>query len=139
MLVNGESVDALAMIIHKDFAQKTGRQICEKLKDLIPRHNFMIPVQAAIGENYSAKVLKDFKKDVLTKIHGGGAMDRKGSCLKSRKKGKTRAKQFGKVEIPQEAFIGVLKINKESLKGEVADNFKREYFYQSTGRPFRQY
>jgi len=115
VLVNGESVDALATIIHKDFAQKTGRQICEKLKDLIPRHNFMIPVQAAIGGKIIAREsIKGFKKDVLTKIHGGGAMDRKRKLLEKQKKGKVRAKQFGKVEIPQEAFIGVLKINKEN-------------------------
>ena len=115
VLVNGETVDALATIIHKDFAQKTGRQICEKLKDLIPRHNFMIPIQAAIGGKIIAREsIKGFKKDVLTKIHGGGAMDRKRKLLEKQKKGKARAKQFGKVEIPQEAFIGVLKINKEN-------------------------
>tara|TARA_B100000579_G_C22834560_1_gene857938 strand:+ start:1028 stop:2836 length:1809 start_codon:yes stop_codon:yes gene_type:complete len=115
VLVNGEPVDALATIIHKEFAQKTGRQICEKLKDLIPRHNFMIPIQAAIGGKIIAREsIKGFKKDVLTKIHGGGAMDRKRKLLEKQKKGKARAKQFGKVEIPQEAFIGVLKINKEN-------------------------
>jgi len=115
ILVNAESVDALAMIIHKDFAQKTGRQVCEKLKDLIPRHNFMIPVQAAIGGKIIAREsIKGFKKDVLTKIHGGGAADRKRKLLEKQKKGKARSKQFGKVEIPQEAFIGVLKINKET-------------------------
>ena len=115
ILVNSEHVDALAMIIHKDFAQKTGRQVCEKLKDLIPRHNFMIPVQAAIGGKIVAREsIKGFKKDVLTKIHGGGATDRKRKLLEKQKKGKARSKQFGKVEIPQEAFIGVLKINKET-------------------------
>ena len=115
ILVNSEPVDALAMIIHKDFAQKTGRQVCEKLKDLIPRHNFMIPVQAAIGGKIVAREsIKGFKKDVLTKIHGGGATDRKRKLLEKQKKGKARSKQFGKVEIPQEAFIGVLKINKKT-------------------------
>ncbi len=115
ILVNTEPVDALAMMIHKDFAQKTGREVCEKLKDLIPRHNFMIPVQAAIGGKIIAReTIKGFKKDVLTKIHGGGAVDRKRKLLEKQKKGKARAKQFGKVEIPQEAFIGVLKINKDS-------------------------
>ena len=115
ILVNAEPVDALAMIIHKDFAQTTGRQVCEKLKDLIPRHNFMIPVQAAIGGKIVAREsIKGFKKDVLTKIHGGGATDRKRKLLEKQKKGKARSKQFGKVEIPQEAFIGVLKINKEN-------------------------
>ena len=114
ILVNDESVDALSMIIHKDFAQKQGRLICEKLKDLIPRHQFQIPIQAAIGGKIIAReTIKGFKKDVLTKIHGGGALDRKRKLLDKQKKGKSRMKQFGKVEIPQEAFIGVLKINKE--------------------------
>jgi GTP-binding protein LepA len=115
ILVNSEPVDALAMIIHKDFAERTGRQVCEKLKDLIPRHNFMIPVQAAIGGKIIAREsIKGFKKDVLTKIHGGGARDRKRKLLEKQKKGKARSKQFGRVEIPQEAFIGVLRINKET-------------------------
>jgi len=115
ILVNDEAVDALSMIIHKDFAQKQGRSICEKLKDLIPRHQFQIPIQAAIGGKIIAReTIKGFKKDVLTKIHGGGALDRKRKLLDKQKKGKSRMKQFGKVEIPQEAFIGVLKINKEN-------------------------
>ena len=114
ILVNAEPVDALAMMVHKDFAQTIGREVCEKLKDLIPRHNFMIPVQAAIGGKIIAReTIKGFKKDVLTKIHGGGARDRKRKLLDKQKKGKARSKQFGRVEIPQEAFIGVLKINKE--------------------------
>ena len=114
ILVNSEPVDALAMMVHKDFAQSIGRDVCEKLKDLIPRHNFMIPIQAAIGGKIIAReTIKGFKKDVLTKIHGGGATDRKRKLLEKQKKGKARSKQFGKVEIPQEAFIGVLKINKE--------------------------
>jgi GTP-binding protein LepA len=115
ILVNAEPVDALSMMVHKDFAQTIGREVCEKLKDLIPRHNFMIPVQAAIGGKIIAReTIKGFKKDVLTKIHGGGARDRKRKLLDKQKKGKARGKQFGKVEIPQEAFIGVLKINKDS-------------------------
>ncbi len=114
ILVNSEPVDALAMMVHKDFAQNIGREVCEKLKDLIPRHNFMIPIQAAIGGKIIAReTIKGFKKDVLTKIHGGGALDRKRKLLEKQKKGKAKAKQFGRVEIPQEAFIGVLKINKE--------------------------
>jgi len=113
ILVNTEPVDALSMIIHKDFAQLQGRLVCEKLKELIPRHNFQIPIQAAIGGKIIAReTIKGFKKDVLTKIHGGGARDRKRKLLDKQKIGKTRAKQFGQVEIPQEAFIGVLKINK---------------------------
>tara|TARA_Y100001935_G_scaffold254649_1_gene264373 strand:- start:820 stop:2628 length:1809 start_codon:yes stop_codon:yes gene_type:complete len=115
ILVNSEPVDALAMMVHKDFAQSIGREVCEKLKDLIPRHNFMIPIQAAIGGKIIAReTIKGFKKDVLTKIHGGGALDRKRKLLEKQKKGKAKAKQFGKVEIPQEAFIGVLKISKEN-------------------------
>ena len=114
ILVNSETVDALSMMVHKDFAQSIGREVCEKLKDLIPRHNFMIPIQAAIGGKIIAReTIKGFKKDVLTKIHGGGARDRKRKLLDKQKKGKSRSKQFGKVEIPQEAFIGVLKINKD--------------------------
>ena len=114
ILVNSEPVDALSMMIHKDFAQSIGRKVCEKLKDLIPRHNFMIPVQAVIGGKIIAReTIKGFKKDVLTKIHGGGARDRKRKLLDKQKKGKTRSKQFGRVEIPQEAFIGVLKISKD--------------------------
>ncbi len=114
ILVNTEQVDALSMMVHKDFAQSIGREVCEKLKDLIPRHNFMIPVQAAIGGKIIAReTIKGFKKDVLTKIHGGGARDRKRKLLDKQKKGKARSKQFGKVEIPQEAFIGVLRINKD--------------------------
>ena len=114
ILVNGEPVDALSMMIHKEFAQSQGRVVCEKLKDLIPRHNFMIPIQAAIGGKIIAReTIKGYKKDVLTKIHGGGALDRKRKLLEKQKKGKARAKQFGRVEIPQEAFIGVLKIQKE--------------------------
>ena len=113
ILVNEESVDALSIIIHKEIAQRQGRLICEKLKDLIPRHQFQIPIQAAIGGKIVAReTIKGFKKDVLTKIHGGGALDRKRKLLEKQKKGKSRMKQFGKVEIPQEAFIGVLKINK---------------------------
>jgi GTP-binding protein LepA len=114
ILVNSEQVDALSMMVHKDFSQSIGREVCEKLKDLIPRHNFMIPVQAAIGGKIIAReTIKGFKKDVLTKIHGGGARDRKRKLLDKQKKGKTRSKQFGRVEIPQEAFIGVLKIKRE--------------------------
>ena len=115
ILVNTEPVDALSMIIFKEFAQTQGRLVCEKLKELIPRHNFQIPIQAAIGGKIIAReTIKGYKKDVLTKIHGGGARDRKRKLLDKQKRGKVRAKQFGKVEIPQEAFIGVLKINKEN-------------------------
>jgi GTP-binding protein LepA len=113
VLVNTEPVDALSMIIHKDFAQSQGRLVCEKLKELIPRHNFQIPIQATIsGKIIARETIKGFKKDVLIKIHGGGARDRKRKLLDKQKKGKKRSKQFGQVKIPQEAFIGILKINK---------------------------
>ena len=111
ILVNSEPVDALAMMIHTDFAQSTGREVCEKLKDLIPRHNFMIPIQAAIGGKIIAReTIKGFKKDVLTKIHGGGALDRKRKLLEKQKAGKKKMRQFGQVEIPQNAFFEALKI-----------------------------
>jgi GTP-binding protein LepA len=114
LLVNAEPVDALSMIIHREFAPRQGRLICEKLKELIPRHQFQIPIQAAIGGKIIAReTIQGFKKDVLTKIHGGGARDRKRKLLDKQKRGKSRMKQFGSVEIPQEAFIGVLKINKD--------------------------
>ena len=115
LLVNAEPVDALSMIIHREFAPRQGRLICEKLKELIPRHQFQIPIQAAIGGKIIAReTIQGFKKDVLTKIHGGGARDRKRKLLDKQKRGKSRMKQFGSVEIPQEAFIGVLKINKDT-------------------------
>ena len=113
VLVNAEPVDALCVVIHSEFAVRQGRLICEKLKELIPRHQFPIPIQAAIGGKIVAReTIQGFKKDVLTKIHGGGARDRKRKLLDKQKRGKSRMKQFGSVEIPQEAFIGVLKINK---------------------------
>ena len=115
VLVNPEPVDALSTIIHREFAVRQGRLICEKLKELIPRHQFQIPIQAAMGGKIIAReTIQGFKKDVLTKIHGGGARDRKRKLLDKQKRGKSRMKQFGSVEIPQEAFIGVLKINKDA-------------------------
>jgi len=115
ILVNEQPVDALSMVIHKDFAMKQGRLICERLKELIPKHQFQIPIQAAIGGKIVAReTIKGYRKDVLTRIHGGGARDRKKKLLEKQKKGKERMRQFGSVDIPQEAFIEVLKINKSS-------------------------
>jgi len=103
------------MVIHKDFAMKQGRLICERLKELIPKHQFQIPIQAAIGGKIVAReTIKGYRKDVLTRIHGGGARDRKKKLLEKQKKGKERMRQFGSVDIPQEAFIEVLKINKNN-------------------------
>ena len=98
------------MIIHKDFAQKTGRQVCEKLKDLIPRHNFMIPVQAAIGGKIVAREsIKGFKKDVLTKIHGGGATDRKRKLLDKQKKEKPDQNNLEKLRSHKKLLLEYLR------------------------------
>ncbi len=106
ILVNEEMVDALSMIIHKDFAVRQGRLMCERLKDLIPRHQFQIPIQAAIGGKVIAReTISGYRKDVISRIHGGGARDRKKKLLEKQKKGKARMRQFGSVDIPQEAFI----------------------------------
>jgi len=114
ILVNEQLVDALSMIIHKDFAIKQGRLMCERLKELIPKHQFQIPIQAAIGGKIVAReTISGYRKDVLTRIHGGGARDRKKKLLEKQKRGKARMRQFGSVEIPQEAFIEVLKIKNE--------------------------
>ena len=100
------------MIIFKEFALAQGRLVCEKLKELIPRHNFQIPIQAAIGGKIIAReTIKGFKKDVLTKIHGGGARDRKRKLLEKQKSGIIRMKQLGMVVLPLEAFLAVLKIS----------------------------
>jgi len=90
-------VGALSMIIYKDFAQSQGRLVCEKLKELIPRHNFQIPIQAAIGGKIIAReTFKGYKKDVLTKIHGGRARDRKRKLLDKQKKAKLKQNNLGK-------------------------------------------